>query len=251
MKFLKIFLIILFSNILLGEYPKRILFVGNSYLYYNDSIHNHVERMLIEHYEDEDIITKSATIGGSRLHNHNIEHLLNYNNLQLDRQIDLLIMQGGSKEVATLELRSKFSKTAVNFSRKAQRLGIKTALYMTHAYLDNDPRYEPNLINKIELAYYDAGKKSNSSVIPVGLAYEMAYKERPNIKLHHPDGTHPSLLGTYLGSCVVFASITESSPEGLKYNYLDQISDEDLQFLQKIAWKAHLEHKKQYNKPND
>ena len=251
MKFLKIFLIILFSNILLGEYPKRILFVGNSYLYYNDSIHNHVERMLIEHYEDDDIITKSATIGGSRLHNHNIEHLLDYNNLQLDRQIDLLIMQGGSKEVTTLELRSKFSKTAVNFSRKAQRFGIKTALYMTHAYLDNDPRYEPNLINKIKLAYYDAGKKSNSSVMPVGLAYEMAYKERPNLKLHHPDGTHPGLLGTYLGSCVVFASITESSPEGLKYNYLDQISDEDLQFLQKIAWKAHLKHKKQYNKPND
>ena len=56
MKFLKVFLIVLLSNLLLAEYPKRILFVGNSYLYYNDSVHNHVERMLIEHYEDEDII---------------------------------------------------------------------------------------------------------------------------------------------------------------------------------------------------
>ena len=247
MKFLKVFLIILLSNLLLAEYPKRILFVGNSYLYYNDSVHNHVERMLIEHYEDQNIITKSATIGGSRLHNHNIDHLLDYNNLQLDRQIDLLIMQGGSKEVTTLELRSKFSKTAIDYSRKAQKLGIKTALYMTHAYLDNDPRYEPNLIKKIKLAYYDAGKKSKSAVIPVGTAYEMAYKERPNIKLHHPDGTHPGLLGTYLGSCVVFAVITSSSPEGLEYNYLNQISKEDLNFLQKIAWKAYLEHKKQYN----
>ena len=73
MKFLKVFLIILLSYLLLAEYPKRILFVGNSYLYYNDSVHNHVERMLIEHYEDQDIITKSATIGGSRLHNHNID----------------------------------------------------------------------------------------------------------------------------------------------------------------------------------
>ena len=187
MKFLKVFLIVLLSNLLLAEYPKRILFVGNSYLYYNDSVHNHVERMLIEHYEDQAIITKSATIGGSRLHNHNIGHLLDYNNLQLDRQIDLLIMQGGSKEVTTLELRSKFSKTAIDYSRKAQKLGVKTALYMTHAYLDNDPRYEPNLIKKIKLAYYDAGKKSKSAVIPVGTAYEMAYKERPDIKLHHPD----------------------------------------------------------------
>ena len=25
--------------------PQRVLFVGNSYLYYNDSLHNHVERM--------------------------------------------------------------------------------------------------------------------------------------------------------------------------------------------------------------
>tara|TARA_B100001996_G_scaffold61648_1_gene44135 strand:+ start:240 stop:983 length:744 start_codon:yes stop_codon:yes gene_type:complete len=247
MKFLKVFLIILLSNLLFAEYPKRILFVGNSYLYYNDSVHNHVEKMLIEHYEDEDIITKSATIGGSRLHNHNIDHLLDYNNLQLDRQIDLLIMQGGSKEVTTSELRSKFAETAVNYSIKAQKLGIETALYMTHAYLDNDPRYEPNLIKKIELAYYDAGKKSKSEVIPVGTAYEMAYKERPNIKLHHPDGTHPGLLGTYLGSCVVFAIITDSSPKGLKYNYLNQISEEDLNFLQEIAWKTYLKHKKQYN----
>ena len=72
-------------------------------------------------------------------------------------------------------------------------------------------------------------------------------KERPKIMLHHPDGTHPGLLGTYLGSCVVFSMITNSSPEGLKYNYLDQISDDDLLFLQEIAWKAYLEHKKQYN----
>tara|TARA_B100001029_G_scaffold160275_1_gene148184 strand:- start:1762 stop:2505 length:744 start_codon:yes stop_codon:yes gene_type:complete len=247
MKYLKIFLIILLSNLLLAEYPKRILFVGNSYLYYNDSVHNHVERMLIEYYDDEDIITKSATIGGSRLNNHNIEHLLDYKNLQLDRQIDLLIMQGGSKEVTTSELRSIFTDTAVNYSKKAQKIGIQTALYMTHAYLDNDPRYEKNLIKKIKLAYYDAGKKSNSKVAPVGIAYEMAYKERPNIMLHHPDGTHPGLLGTYLGSYVVFSMITNSSPEGLKYNYLNQISEKDLTFLQEIAWKAYLEHKKQYN----
>ena len=62
MKYLKIFLLILLSGLLIAEYPKRILFVGNSYLYYNDSVHNHVERMLIEHYEDEDIITKSAKL---------------------------------------------------------------------------------------------------------------------------------------------------------------------------------------------
>lgn len=240
-KFFIIF--VFFSSSIASEYPNRILFVGNSYLYYNDSVHNHVKKLLVEHYKDDGIVAKSSTIGGSRLHNHNIEHLLNPENLQLDKQIDLLIMQGGSGEVKTSESRARLTETAVKFSNKAHKLGIKTALYMTHAYLENDKRYEPNLIKKIEKTYYEAGIKSDSLVIPVGLAYEMAYQENPKIKLHHPDGTHPGLLGTYLGACTVFATITNSSPEGLSYNYLGRVSDDDRVFLQKIAWKAYLENK--------
>ena len=73
----------------------------------------------------------------------------------------------------------------------------------------------------------------------MGLAYEIAYKERPNIKLHHVDGTHPSQLGTYLGAATVFASVTGKSPEGLEFDYYGAINDEDRVFLQKIAWKAY------------
>ena len=246
---IKLFIILVFfSNYLVSENLNRILFVGNSYLYYNDSIHNHTERLLIEYYKDNGIVTKSATIGGSKLHNHNIDHLLNPENLQSDKQVDLLIMQGGSTEVKTPESRTKFSETAVKFSNKAHRLGIKTALYMTHAYLENDKRYEPDLIEKIKKTYYEAGMRSDSLVIPVGLAYEIAYEENSKIKLHHPDGTHPGLLGTYLGACTVFAIITNSSPEGLLYNYFNRISDEDRNFLQKIAWKAYLKNKNLLNK---
>ena len=122
------------------NYPSRILFVGNSYLYYNDSIHNHVEKMLIEFYGDEEITTKSATIGGSRLHNHNIDHLLEPKNLQLDQQIDLLIMQGGSGEVLTKKSRKNFEDTSYSYSIKAHEKGIKTALYMKNV---NPLKYVP------------------------------------------------------------------------------------------------------------
>jgi hypothetical protein len=47
------------------------------------------------------------------------------------------------------------------------------------------------------------------------------------------------MLGTYLGAATVFAAITETSPEGLKYNYLDRVSDKDRVFLQQAAWKAY------------
>ncbi len=243
-----ILILIFFSNVAITDDIKRILFVGNSYLYYNDSVHNYTERLLIEYYKDEEIVTKSATIGGSKLRNHNIDHLLNYKNLQLDEQIDLLIMQGGSYEVISQKSREKFAETASEYSAKAQKLGIRTALYMTHAYLKHYRRYEPNLIEKIKKTYYEAGKKSDSLVIPVGLAYEIAYQKNPEIKLHHPDGTHPGLLGTYLAACTVFAVITNTSPEGLVFNYLERISDEDRIFLQRIAWEAYLENSKYFKK---
>ena len=55
--------------------PKRVLFVGNSYLYYGDSLHNHVRRMAIaaDPASEKAFKNKSATISGSALYDHNIQ----------------------------------------------------------------------------------------------------------------------------------------------------------------------------------
>tara|TARA_Y100000994_G_scaffold135223_2_gene110749 strand:+ start:801 stop:1547 length:747 start_codon:yes stop_codon:yes gene_type:complete len=244
MKLIRIVLLCIFACSINAEHPKNILFVGNSYLYYNNSVHNYVEFMLREHY-DSDIETKLSAIGGSRLHHHNIDHLLDFKNLNLDQQIDLLVMQGGSTQVTNKQNQNEFIATAINYAEKAQNLGITTALYMTHAYTKADSRYEPNLIKKIKTTYYSAAEASDSIVIPVGLAYELAYAARSNIKLHHIDGTHPGPLGTYLAAATVVASITQTSPVGLKFNYYNSITDEDRIFLQEIAWKAYIQGKKE------
>ena len=238
MKLLRLLAVLFFALQIFSAEPKNILFVGNSYLYYNNSVHNYVEPMLREFYGSE-IETKLSAIGGSKLYHHNIDHLLNPENLNLDQQIDVLIMQGGSTEVISATNQKKFVQTVKEYSTKAQKLGVKTALYMTHAFTEADSRFEPNLIRKIAQTYFAAGKESNSIVIPVGLAYEIAYKERGNIKLHHVDGTHPSQLGTYLGAATVFATITGKSPEGLVFDYYGAINEEDKIFLQQTAWKAY------------
>jgi hypothetical protein len=92
------------------------------------------------------------------------------------------------------------------------------------------------MIKDIKKMYIDAANKNNILVIPVGIAFENAYMEKPKIQLHkHYDGTHPSLLGTYLAAAVVFSSITQVSPKNIEYNYFDAIGDSDIEFLQKIA----------------
>ena len=242
---MKRFLLFLLSAFcLFTNASEKIIFVGNSYLYYNDSVHNHVEDLLREHFQDESIDTKLTAIGGSKLQHHNIDLILNHKNFNLDKPADKIIFQGGSSEVITAKSRENFRLTAKNYSEKAQAMGIDTYLYMTHAYRDSDIRYEENLIEKIKLAYYEAGEISNSTVIPVGIAFEIAYRKNPNIKLHLPDGTHPTMLGTYLASATVFTTLTEESPEGLMYDYMGRVSAKDRIFLQKVAWEAHLQNEK-------
>ena len=52
------------------DQPNTVLFVGNSYLYYNNSLHNHFKRMVEEHiqgFNGGDSV-KSSTIGLSLIH---------------------------------------------------------------------------------------------------------------------------------------------------------------------------------------
>ena len=73
-------------------------------------------------------------------------------------------------------------------------------------------------------------------VIPVALAFEEAYRQRPDIKLHKEyDGSHPDLIGTYLAACVVYASLYGRSPVGNSYDYYGKVDKEMAAFLQKVA----------------
>ena len=225
-------------NELKNKTPERVLYIGNSYLYYNDSLHNHVRRMLEEIYPNKIDTSnyKSVTISGSRSWHHNIGHPLNHKNIGADKPFQLVIFQGGSGETNTKSERKIFSNEVEKVVNKIHQSGAEAALYMIHAYVDPHEKANPQMIEDIKKMYIDAGKKNNALVIPVGIAFENAYKMKPNIKLHKSfDGSHPSMLGTYLASCVVFASITQKSPKGIEYNYFNKVSDADKIFLQNIA----------------
>ena len=218
--------------------PERVLYIGNSYLYYNDSLHNHVRRMLDEVYESEIDKTnyKSVTISGSRSWHHDIDHSLNYKNLGVKKPFQLVIFQGGSGESNSVKERNIFSDEVSKIVKKIKNAGAEAALYMIHAYVEPHEDTNPRMIENIKKMYIDAGNKNDALVIPVGIAFENAYMAQPNIKLHkHYDGTHPNILGTYLASCVVFSSITHLSPLNIEYSYYGEINDIDKKFLQKIA----------------
>ena len=217
--------------------PKSVLFVGNSYLYYNDSLHNHFKAMADEKYPgyEGSVNVKSSTIGGSRLKHHNLDHLLKPKAISSINKFELVVLQGGSGEGLSKKDRKAFAKIAKEHIKRIKANGSEAALYMIHAYVEPHQDFDPNLIRVIENMYVTAGNKNQTLVIPVGLAFENAYEQQPDITLHHLDGTHPALLGTYLAACTVFASVFNESPVGLNYDYNGLVNPSDKLFLQEIA----------------
>jgi len=222
------------------EEPETILFIGNSYLYYNDSLHNHFKRMVEEYKNDFDggASVKSSTIGGSRLKHHDVERLIQPKAISAIEKFELVILQGGSSESLNEANRMEFSYFAKKHIDAIKMNDSDAALYMTHAYVEPHKRFMKNQIKLISDTYTKIGNENQVLVIPVGMAFDRAYREKPNIKLHEPDGTHPNLLGTYLAACTVFASIYDKSPIGIKYDYFGEINEQDKKFLQRIANEA-------------
>lgn len=218
--------------------PTDILFVGNSYFYYNDSLHNHVERMAIAAglFKEPELGYKSATIGGAALHDHNIDHLLDPKNLRVNKPFEVVVLQGGSAAPLSKAGRMRFAETVSLYAKKVRAAGGEPVLYMTHAYVRPHPNYKPGMIQDIASLYVGTGNQVDALVIPVGLAFAEAYRRKPSTELHKAfDGTHPSMLGTYLAACTVFASIYGVSPVGNSYDYFGEVAKEDAIFLQTVA----------------
>ena len=218
---------------------KRVLFVGNSYLYYNDSLHNHVKRMASEAHpgtRPSNFQYKSSTIGGSRLTHHNMDWLLKPGRIGVERPFQAVILQGGSAEPLSETSRQVFKETAKTYSDKIRAIGAKPMLYMTHAYVPPHRRADPSMIDLVSRTYMEAGEMADAEVIPVGLAYTRSYRERPDFLLHADfDGTHPNLRGTFLGACVVYLMLYGGDMSELEYDYYGRLPEAEAAYLRRIA----------------
>jgi hypothetical protein len=81
--------------------------------------------------------------------------------------------------------------------------------------------------------YLAVGHALHIPVAPVGEAWRAVSLSAPELDLWQADGSHPTVAGTYLAACVLFASIFDRSPEGL--GYVAGLPDETARQLQSAA----------------
>ncbi|MEE4174834.1 MAG: hypothetical protein V2I57_11325 [Xanthomonadales bacterium] len=218
--------------------PKRVLFVGNSYLYYNDSVHNHVRRLAeaAGTLEAGAYQFKSATVGGARLWHHPIDHWLGVGNLGVDEPFEWVVLQPGSTETLSPEALSRLRESARAYVAKIRAIGATPALYLTHAYVPPHRRADPAMTDTVARATINLGNELDTIVIPVGLAFARAYGERPDLALHETfDGSHPNLAGTYLAACVVYRTLYARPTADIDYDYFGELDADTATWLRGVA----------------
>ena len=109
--------------------------------------------------------------------------------------------------------------------------GAKPIFFMTWAYKD-----KPEMTAQLAEEYTIAGNANNALVVPAGLAFAKAISKRPDMEFYQPDKRHPSLFGTYLSACTIYAAVYGKSPVGNAYR--GGVDEKTANFLQSVAWET-------------
>jgi hypothetical protein len=224
--------------------PKALLWVGNSFFYYNNSMHGHVGGLVRGGDKSVTLRGVSVTISGSGIDWHDMPSYLSGgigrysfvgdNEIKFNppgKQFDAVMFMDCSQCPIHPQLKATFHEYAKKHSDAIRAYGAKPVLFMSWAYKD-----KPEMTQQLADQYTIAGNANDAQVVPAGLAFARSVGIKPGLELYAPDKRHPSLAGTYLAACTVYASLLGKSPVG--NTYTAGLPADVVTHLQQVAWDA-------------
>ena len=214
----------------------KVLFLGNSYTYFND-----LPAMTAELAEKAGInlITAGVTRGGAYLH-------------QFADPADELyekwkaVYEGDTWEYVVFQNQSfhpvkdptAFRQAAVEM-QKLLKPGQKILFYQTWAYKYGSEKLAgtglayDEMLTRMVASYGAAAEAVGGEAVPVGQAFAEVRALHPELEMYNPDGSHPSPAGTYLAACLFLAKVSGHSP--LYFAIPDAVSVEEGGILRSVA----------------
>jgi hypothetical protein len=206
--------------------PASMIWIGNSFFYYNNSMHGHFFQLLKAGDATYAFRHSSVTISGSGFGWHDVESFFRPNAIgrysfvgdnevrfnKIGKLFDLALMMDCSQCPIHPQLAPLFFDYARTYSETVRKHGAQPVFFMSWAYAD-----KPEMTAQLADAYIKAGNDNDALVVPVGLAFQRSMAAKPDLNLYVADKRHPSLAGTYLGAAVVYAALLKRSPVGLSY----------------------------------
>ncbi|MFN9665306.1 MAG: hypothetical protein ACK57C_01780 [Bacteroidota bacterium] len=193
----------------------RVLFVGNSYVYYNNLAQ--LINLLTDSMPTRLICTKS-TVGAAHLGEHwRGLRGLRSKTLISEKKYDIIVIQDNS--MWPLEHKDSLLFYGKLFTDLIRSTGARPYLYSTWAR-----QKTPETQTAITAAYTELATATGAVRVPVGDAWELARQQKPEMVLFHSDGSHPSALGTFLIALSFIKKITGTRPARFRqvYNYPDK-----------------------------
>ena len=230
---------------------KRVLFVGNSFSFYSNGIHNHFANLLRTDgsWQPNENRVRLLTLSGG--HIHETSRLLNSYLSGGDDDWDIVVLQGHSNEPISKAKSERFERVLIDTISALKQRKIKPVLFMTWGYQGDN-----SMSLQLQNAYKKVGRETDVLVAPIGMAFAQANQQHPDIDLfvadvrgaaintatgkteltYRRDIKHPSMAGTYLAACVMYASLYQRSPEGNLF-HADLEPDTALK-LQQLSWQV-------------
>jgi hypothetical protein len=222
-----------------------VLFIGNSYTHYFDM------PVLLQTMAESAgcrINTKMVAPGGARLslHAKNGETLSAISSKRWDAVVLQNFSQLPSQPVDVVREKTFPDVKKLVDSIRENDPQTEIYYYVTWGRRDGDAKYckqHPMVCTfdghteALQRGYAMYAEEFGGKLVDVGGAWAKAYRDEgapfTSRKLYDPDGSHPSLRGSYLAASVFFASLYKASPVGLAYP--SGLDEESARYIQRVA----------------
>ena len=204
------------SNALPKEETYRVLFIGNSYTYYNElwELFRQVGEGAGYTFEVDHV-----TEGGYYLDQH--ADPADPFGKQVEEKLtgdpyDYVVIQ--EQSTCAFQDYDRFEAAVKDLAARIEKNGAQCVLYQTWGRQPGSPALSSlgmtnaSMTTALIEGYAKAAQAVGASVTPVGAAFYSIVTNEPSINLYDPDTTHPSLEGSYLSALCHFANITGADP---------------------------------------
>ena len=217
-------------NPLLPDPPGTVLFVGNSFTFWNEGLWTHMQDLTAARGDGLGVKTSRIVRGGASLR-------VLYKRTMARQEIakgdyDIVVLQEDLPETKITD----FHKYAGFFDEHTREAGSRLIFFMTWDY----QRLNWISMDEIITEHKRMARELDAEVAPCGYAWQRAMKERPKVDLYSRDREHQSWHGTILNLYVIYSTIYRESPEVLKFTPPRKsgiTADEDA-WLRRVAWES-------------
>ncbi len=210
-----------------AQLSKKVLFIGNSYTYYNNMPQITADLALST---GDTLLFDSNSPGGFTFQGHST------NSVSLNKIIqgnwDFVVLQEQS-QLPSFPI-SQVQSDVYPFARKLDSLINKyntcaeTIFYMTWGRKNGDASncvsYPPvcsysGMDSLLAARYKIMADTNNALLSPVGAVWKYIRQNFPMIELYQADESHPSPAGSYLAACCFYTTVFRKNPMLINYDF--------------------------------